>query len=117
MELMHGLVAHWYGPSRIVSSSCGVQGQLKLPLKQELQPPSDGSRQSLCPAKFAAFTSLSQSHTVVIAPSPPQLTLHVPLAHVLHACVPPSERAAQVAAAAAFGWHSAPPTVHPPAHE
>jgi hypothetical protein len=43
--------------------------------KQELQPDSDGSRQSVCPAKPAAFNWLTQSHTVVVLPNP---GVHVP---------------------------------------
>ena len=89
-----GCVPQGGGLSRIVSSSRGLH------VGQVLRPASDGSRQSLCPAKFAALSWLTQSHTVVIAPKPAGSTSHVPL-HVLHPTVPPWD--AQVAAAAAFG--------------
>src|SRR5262245_54850757 len=104
MELMHGLlISHGCGANRRLSSSCGSQAHKPGCAQQELQPASDGSRQSLCPAKFSALTWLSQSQTVVIVtPWLNTSTLHVPLAHVLHPTVPPF--AAQVAAAAAFGW-------------
>ncbi len=84
-----------------------------------MQPFSDGSRQSLWPAKPAAFTALSQSQTVVIAPKLYGSTLHVPLEQTLHPIVPPVECATQVAAAAAFGWHRFDPLHGPqhPAHE
>jgi hypothetical protein len=86
-----------------------------------LFPASDGNRQSLWPAKLAAFTWLIQSHTVVGTPIASRSTLHVPLTHVLHPCAPPSEFAAHVAAAAAFGWQKfamvlQSPSQHP-AHE
>jgi len=59
----------------------------------------------LCPAKFAAFSWFSQSHTVVMALAPMRaLRTQVPLAQVLLAVVPPSDSAAQVAASAAVGW-------------
>src|SRR5262249_24981746 len=81
---------------RIVSSSSALVGGT-------LRPPSDGSRQSPCPANLAAFAWLTQSHTVVMAPAPFGSTSHVPLVHVLHPAAAPSACAAQVAAAAAFG--------------
>src|SRR5262245_35258330 len=75
-------VPHGCTGSRIVSNSCALHdvhwfdppGPL---VKHELHPDSDGNRQSLCPAKLAAFSWLTQSHTVVIddgtwhVPSPP----------------------------------------------
>src|SRR5262245_7987503 len=99
MELMQGLVPHGYGASRIVSSSLE-------PVAGELWPPSDGSRQSLCPAKFATFSRRTHSHTVVIAPVPIGSTLHVHVCppHVPHPTVPPSACAKQAAAAARVGW-------------
>jgi hypothetical protein len=81
----------------IVSNSFTPEEQ-QLTAPQALQPPSEGSRQSPCPAKSATFTWLIQSHTVVIP-----FTTHDPLMQVLHPSVPPSACAAQVAAAAAFG--------------
>src|SRR5262245_44506388 len=67
-------------------------------------PPSEGSLQSLCPAKFVAFTWLIQSHTVV----EPLTTQSASTAQVLHG-VPLASCAAHVAAAAAFGWHKLDP--------
>src|SRR5512143_2275165 len=99
--------------STIASSSLAPDGALL--------PACEGNRQSLWPAKLAAFTWLIQSHTVVGTPIPSRSTLHVPLAHVLHPSAPPSEFAAHVAAAAAFGWQKFAmvlqlPSQHP-AHE
>ena len=93
---MHGDVPQGNGARRIDSSSFP-------PVEGELLPPSEGNRQSLCPAKLAVFTWFTQSHTVVLAPPPNGSTLQVPLPHTLQPCVPPSDPATQVAAAAAFG--------------
>src|SRR5690242_12711115 len=90
---MQGL--HCWASIRIVSSSCiPHEAQLSTPLKQVLQADSDGSRQSLWPAKFSRFTRLIQSQTVVIASV---LSSHVPLAHTVHPNVPPEDCAKQVA--------------------
>ena len=96
--LMHGFVPQTCGARRIVSSSLA-------PVDGELTPPCDGSRQSPCPANLVAFTAVIQSQAVVSAPCPNGSTLHVPLAHVPHPSVPPSECTKQLAAAAKLGWH------------
>src|SRR5690242_13027153 len=92
---MHGLGPQGYGARTIVSNSL-----TPVPVGGELLPPSDGSRQSLWPAKLSWFTRLIQSQTVVT----PRIW-HVPLAHVWQPSGgPPSACAAQVSAAATFGW-------------
>jgi hypothetical protein len=84
--------------SRIDSSSGSA------PVAPAPKPALVGRRQSVSPPKPASFRRTSQSHTVVMAPSPWELTLHEPASagHSVHAVVEPLS-ALHAAAAAALG--------------
>src|SRR5690242_1598830 len=87
---MQGLTLHaGYGARRIDSSSRGSH------VAHVLRPPSNGSLQSLCPAKLATFSWLIQSQIVV--PVLARGVMHTSTAHVPQP-IPPSCPAHVVAA-------------------